>query len=273
MSSARAEALENLLQIIDVLREPDGCPWDRKQTVDSMATYVLEEAYELVEKIEQGDDAGTREELGDLLMVLALICRIAGETGRFDIAQAADSIREKVIRRHPHVFADSQAKDADEALVSWESVKRAEREAAEVDASALAGLPIAMPALGRAARMCEKGVAAGFRWDSAAGAWAKVEEELGELREALEGTDLDASKVRPTGEARERIEAELGDLLLAGAFFGQYIGLDPERALRTALRRFEDRFRRMEAGLGAPIEDFDLPSLVAAWEVAKKETG
>ena len=270
MPSTRAQAFEKLLQIVDALREPDGCPWDRKQTVESMATYVLEEAYELVEKIELGDDAGTNEELGDLLMVLALICRIAAESERFDIEQAADAIREKVVRRHPHVFGERpEAQDAEEALASWESVKRAEREEAEVDASALAGLPIAMPALGRAARLCEKAVAAGFRWDSAAGAWAKVEEELGELRQALEGTDLGAAKVRPEGEARARIEEELGDLLLAGAFFGQYIGLDPERALRSALRRFEDRFRSMEAGLGAPIADFDLPALVAAWERAK----
>lgn len=270
MPSTRAQAFEKLLQIVDALREPDGCPWDRKQTVESMATYVLEEAYELVEKIELGDDAGTNEELGDLLMVLALICRIAAESERFDIEQAADAIREKVVRRHPHVFGERpEARDADEALASWESVKRAEREQAEVDASALAGLPIAMPALGRAARLCEKAVAAGFRWDSAAGAWAKVEEELGELRQALEGTDLDAAKVRPEGEARARIEEELGDLLLAGAFFGQYIGLDPERALRSALRRFEDRFRRMEVGLGAPIADFELAALVEAWEAAK----
>jgi MazG family protein len=270
MPSARAEALEKLLQIVDALREPDGCPWDRKQTVASMATYVIEEAYELVEKIELGDDAGTREELGDLLLVLALICRIASESGRFDLEEAAQAIREKVVRRHPHVFGErAEAQDAEEALASWESVKREERKDAQIDASALAGLPLALPALGRAARLCEKAVAAGFRWDTAAGAWAKVEEELGELRRALEGTDLDAAKVRPQGAARERIEAELGDLLMAGAFFGRYLGLDPERVCRDALRRFEDRFRRMEAGLAAPIDSFELPRLMEAWESAK----
>ena len=272
MTTTRAEALERLLQIVDALREPDGCPWDLKQTVPSMATYVIEEAYELVEAIEREDDAATAEELGDLLMVLALICRIAGEAGRFDIAGAADGIREKVVRRHPHVFGDREAEDAEAALASWEAVKREEREQAEVDSSALAGLPVALPALGRAARVSEKAVAAGFRWDDAAGAWAKVEEELIELREALEGSDLAAAKVRFEGAVKERVEAELGDLLMAGAFFAQYVGLDPERACRAALRRFEERFRRMEEELDGPIDAHALPQLTAAWEAAKRST-
>lgn len=271
MSSSRAEAFEGLLQVVDSLREPDGCPWDRKQTVRSMAKYVIEEAYELVEAIEEDDDAHTQEELGDLLMVLTMICRIAGETGRFDIEGAARGIHEKIVRRHPHVFGDAKAEDADEALASWEAVKGEERREQEVDASALAGLPVALPALTRAARTCDKAVGSGFRWDSAEGAWAKVEEELGELRDALESTDLSAKpKLKLQGETKARVEAELGDLLMATAFFGRYVGLDPEAVCRAALRRFEGRFRSMEEGLGGPIADFDLPELMGAWAAAKE---
>jgi tetrapyrrole methylase family protein / MazG family protein len=271
MSSSRSEAIENLLQVVDALREPDGCPWDRKQTVGSMATYVIEEAYELVEAIENEDDANTCEELGDLLMVLAMICRIAAEAGRFDMERAAREIHEKIIRRHPHVFGDSEAEDAEEALASWEAVKGEERREARVDSSALAGLPVALPALARAGRTCDKAVSSGFRWETAAGAWAKVEEELGELKEALRGTDLEAGpKVKVEGEVREQVEAELGDLLMAAAFFGRYVGLDPEKVCRAALRRFEARFRHMESGLGAPLAGFDLTHLMEAWAAAKE---
>ncbi len=272
MPTPRAAAFEKLLQIIDSLREPDGCPWDLKQTVESMATYVIEEGYELVEAIEQKDDAATCDELGDLLMVLALICRIAGESGRFDMEQAAERVAEKIVRRHPHVFGDRErADDADAALASWESVKAEEREGQAEDKSALAGLPLALPALGRAARTCEKAIGSGVRWASPAGAFAKVEEELGELREALAEVDLESgAKVRLAGEQRERVESELGDLFMSTAFFARYIGLDPERACREALRRFEGRFREMESGLPEPIAECDLTTLMAAWESAKR---
>jgi len=270
MSSHRSQALEELLAVVDALREPGGCPWDRKQTVGSMARYVLEEAYELVEAIEKEDDEHTAEEVGDLLMVLAMICRIAGETGRFDLERAARGIREKIVRRHPHVFGDVEAADAEEALASWEAVKAEERRAAEVDASALAGLPVAMAALARAGRTCDKAVAAGFRWASPAGAWAKVEEELGELRAALAETDLDAGeRVELAPEIRGRVEDELGDLLMAGAFFGRYLGLDPEQLCRAALRRFEARFRDMEARLGGSLDGRALSELMEAWTEAK----
>jgi MazG family protein len=271
MPTPRATAFERLLQLIDSLREPDGCPWDLKQTVQSMASCVIEEGYELVEAIEQNDDGATCDELGDLLMVLALICRIASEEGRFDMEQAAERVADKIVRRHPHVFGDrAKAKDSDEALASWESVKAEERAGKVEDQSALAGLPIALPALARAARTCEKAIGSGFRWKNPAGALAKVSEELAELRQALEPVDLEAgAKVRLAGKQRERVEEELGDLLMATAFFGRYIGLDPERACRGALRRFEGRFRDMEASLGVRIADCDLETLMEAWEAAK----
>jgi MazG family protein len=276
MSSSRSEALENLLSLIDALRTPEGgCPWDLKQTVKSMATYVIEEGFELVEAIENEDDEATAEELGDLMMVLALICRIASEAGRFDMQTAADTVAEKIVRRHPHVFGEKdKAGDADEALANWEAVKADERKGGEQDGSVLAGLPVALPALARAARTCEKAIGAGFRWDTPAGAFDKVVEELGELRQAMEGQDLDAAaKVRFHGEQLTRVEAELGDLLMAGAFFGRYIGIDPERACRQALRRFEKRFRHMEGRLPGPMNEQDLDTMMSAWVSAKEEVG
>lgn len=274
MSTSRSEALEKLLCIIDALREPEGCPWDRKQTVKSMASFVIEEGYELIEAIENDDDEGTVEELGDVLMVLFLIARIASEGGRFDIERAAREVSEKLVRRHPHVFGDQQADDADAVLVNWEAIKKEERQDAEKDASALAGLPIALPALLRAARACGKARSVGFQWETAVGAFEKVGEELGELTEALAETDLGAEpRVKLDPETKARVSEELGDLLMAGAFLGDYLRIDPEEACREALRRFETRFRHMESGLEGELTGRSLEELMAAWGVAKRALG
>ena len=205
------------------------------------------------------------------MMVLAMIGRIASEEGRFDLEQAAEGVADKLVRRHPHVFGGADAEDAEEALERWEAVKSAERAEKGEDTSALAGLPRGLPALARASRTCEKAIGSGFRWDTAAGALAKVEEELDELRGALEGVDLDRPKPRPEGPARERVEAELGDLLMATGFFARYLGLDPEACLREALRRFEGRFRAMEARLEGPLSEQGLERLMEAWEAAKQD--
>ncbi|MCA8979912.1 MAG: nucleoside triphosphate pyrophosphohydrolase, partial [Planctomycetes bacterium] len=252
----RSRALAELAAVVDRLREPDGCPWDKKQTPESMARYLLEEGHELVEAIEAGDDGEATEEAGDLLMVVFMICRIAEEAGRFDLAAAARAVKEKLVRRHPHVFGDVSVEGADEVLSNWEAIKQREREDKEVDSSALAGLPKGLAALQRAERMCEKAAAAGFRWPTPAGALAKLDEEHGELHEALKGAPLDGSdRPRLEGELRERVEHELGDLLLSAAYLGHYLRIDPEAALRSALRRFEGRFRAMEGdGEGALAE-------------------
>lgn len=256
-SDARIAALERLVAIVDRLRAPDGCPWDRKQTLATMAPCLLEEAYETVEAIDRGDDGATSEEAGDVLMVIALIARIAQDENRFDLARAANAIADKLVRRHPHVFGDVRANDADAALASWESVKRKEREGKKEDSSALAGIPIALPALQRARRVCEKAIAAGFRWSDASQAVAKIAEEDRELAEALRGDD------------RSRVEHELGDVLLAGAFAAAYLDLDPERLCRDALRRFESRFREMERRLGQPLSAHSRESLLAEWAKVK----
>ena len=263
----RGEAFNRLLEIVDKLRAPDGCPWDRKQTVETMAPHLIEESYELLEAVESGADSDIVEEAGDVMMVVAMICRIAEEAGRFDLGDASRAIADKLVRRHPHVFGEEKITEAEEVVGRWEAIKKAERAGKDEDASALAGVPKALPALQRAQRTCEKAVAAGFAWEDARGALAKLKEEVEELEAELEGV---ASADDLQGEQRERAQAELGDVLLAGAQLGNYLGIDPESACRAAVRRFEERFRRMESSLGeGGVTGHPLARLIAAWEEAK----
>lgn len=269
----RIEALRHLVGVVDRLREPDGCPWDREQTEASMAPALIEEAHELQEAIETGSAADSSEEAGDVLMNVVLIARIAMEAGRYDLGDVARGISEKLVRRHPHVFGEVQVEDSAGVLRNWEEIKRAERAEKDADTSALAGVPAALPALQRAARTCGKAVSAGFRWQDVGGALAKVREELGELEHELPAEAL-AAEGEPVLEdrVRERVEQELGDLLLAGAFLGRYLGIDPERATREAVRRFDGRFRSMEQALGGTLEGRGLPELLEAWRAAKERT-
>jgi ATP diphosphatase len=269
----RIDALRRLVGIVDRLRAPDGCPWDREQTLASVAPHLVEEAHELVEAIESGDEAHTVEEAGDLLMGIALLARIAEQAGRFDLARIAGGVGDKLVRRHPHVFGDVTAGSADEALRNWEAIKRAERAEKEQDSSALAGVPVALPALQRAQRMGGKALSAGFRWDETGGALAKLREEVEELADEVESSGLAASREAvPTAEQRERLEHELGDVLIAAAFLGNYLKLDPERAARAAIRRFEARFRAMERDLGRALSSCTLDEMMRAWQRAKDET-
>ena len=272
LNDPRVRAFARLVEIVDRLRAPDGCPWDRKQTVDTMAPHLVEEAHEAVEAIETKKDGATAEELGDLLMVVALIAKIAEEGGRFDLATVGRAVSDKLIRRHPHVFGEVQVDGAEAVLANWEAIKKKEREGKEEDASALAGVPANLPALHRAARLCGKAVSAGFRWSDVGGAVEKLAEEHAELVEALAKSGLDRDAKAPaTREQRAHVEHELGDVLLAAAFLAQYLDLDPERLAREAARRFEGRFRAMERALGRPMKDLPLPELVAAWQRAKRE--
>lgn len=266
----RAEAFARLLSIVDRLRAPDGCPWDRKQTIQSMAPHLVEEAHEALEAIETGTDAQIAEEAGDVMMVVALICRIGEEAGRFDLAQSAHAISDKLIHRHPHVFGELKVDSAEQVVVNWEAIKKAEREGKQEDASALAGVPVSLPALQRAQRLCGKAMSAGFRWASVEGAVAKVREEQRELDAALRASGLDRDAKAPaTAEQRAHVEHELGDLILAAAYLAKYLDLDAEKLARDAARRFERRFRSMESGLGRPMKDQSLTELMSAWEAAK----
>ena len=262
------DGLARLLAIVDRLRAPDGCPWDLEQTVESMASSLVEEAFEAAEAIDRacesatGDDGDVTEELGDLLMVVCLIAKIAAQDGRFDLGAVARAVSEKLVRRHPHVFGDVEVDGSEVAIKNWERIKQAEREQKETDASALAGVPAALPALQRADRLAAKSISAGFRWSDVSGAFAKLREEVGELSQVLADPVPDP----------ERLESELGDVLLAGAFLGRYLEIDPERATRRALRRYERRFRSMEAEIGEPLSRRSLPELIEAWKRAKERT-
>lgn len=269
----RSAAFARLIAIVDRLRAPDGCPWDRKQTIASLAPHLIEEAHEAVEAIETKGDAEIAEEAGDLLMVIAMICRIAEDSGRFDLARACDSIADKLVRRHPHVFGTVEVGSADEVLKNWEAIKKTERAAKQEDSSALAGVPAALPALHRAQRICSKAVSAGFKWSSVAGAFAKLGEEQVELRDALAraGLDRDANAAA-SPEARAAVEHELGDVLIAAAFLATYLSLDPEKLARDAVRRFEARYRAMESALDRPLAEHSEKELIRAWERAKRNT-
>lgn len=263
----RLDALARLCAIVDRLRAPDGCPWDREQTLASMAPSLVEEAHEALEAIETEGDEAVVEELGDLLMAVTLIARIAQDERRFDLADAARAVGDKLLRRHPHVFGEVQVEGSAQVLANWERIKQEERREKQADASALAGVPRALPALQRAQRLAAKAIAAGFRWSDARGALAKLDEELGELHAVL---DDEAGAQAPAAARDERVREELGDVLLAAAFLGHYLDVDPEQAAREALRRFERRFRSMEAEAGAPLSERSPEELLAAWSRAKQ---
>lgn len=272
LEDPRLVAFGRLLAIVDRLRAPDGCPWDRKQSIESMAPHLVEEAHETVDAIETKGDAETAEEAGDLLMVIAMICRIAEEAGRFDLSTASNAIADKLVRRHPHVFGTVEVDSADEVVRNWEAIKKGERTDKAEDASALAGVPAAMPALQRASRMCGKAVSAGFRWSSVEGALAKLTEEHGELRDALSQAGLEpAQRATATPAEHAAVEHELGDVLLAAAFLATYLELDPEKLCRAAVRRFEGRFRALEKALDRPLAEHTEAELVAAWERVKRD--
>jgi len=252
--------VERLLAIMALLRDPErGCPWDREQDFASIAPYTLEEAYEVEDAIRRGDFEALRDELGDLLLQVVYHARMAEEAGRFAFPDVVASIVAKLVRRHPHVFGDAEVEDAEAQTHSWEALKADERaRATDGRAGALDGVPGALPALARSAKLQRRAARVGFDWADDDGALAKLEEELGEL----------AAEVR-AGGPRERVEAELGDLLFAAASLARRLALDPETALRAANARFEARFRAMEARLearGRAPEEFDRDEWLALWK-------
>jgi MazG family protein len=263
--SAASDAMERLLGVMDRLRDPGGCPWDREQTLRTLTPYLLEEAHEVIEAIETGDAAHHKEELGDLLFQVVFQARIAREEGKFDFAQVCDAITEKLTRRHPHVFGDVSVSGSREVVKNWERIKADERKAkGEAPRSAIGGVPVALPALVRAERLTEKAGAVGFDWPDAKSVLAKVREELAELEEAMAGKDAAA------------VEHELGDLLFAVANLGRWVKVHPEEALRATLRRFEARFHFIEDRLrerGRSPRESTLEEMDALWNEAKKSLG
>jgi nucleoside triphosphate diphosphatase len=266
---AAAPDLLRLLDIMARLRDPErGCPWDRAQSFATIAPYTIEEAYEVAEACEQGDMAALKDELGDLLFQVVFHARMAEEAGLFAFNDVARAIADKMLRRHPHVFADAVIADAAAQTVAWEEHKAAERRAkAAADggapASALDGVDAALPALTRALKLQARAARVGFDWPTPPPILDKIEEEIGELREAMD-----------QGAAPAAIEDEVGDLLFAVVNLARRLAIDPEQALRGACRKFDRRFRRVEALLaeaGSAPDSASLDEMEAQWKRAKAE--
>lgn len=264
----RPRSFENLVAIMDRLRGPGGCPWDREQTYETLRGYLLEESYEVAEAIDAGDPAGLCEELGDLLFQIVFLSRLAKENGRFEAADVVEGIATKMIRRHPHVFGDDTAEDAQDVLRKWEEIKRREKAssgAAEShQPSVLDGVPRALPALLKAQRLGSKAARVGFDWPDAPSVLEKVDEEAAELRRAVASGDRDG--------ARE----EIGDLLFSVAMLARRLDIDPEGALEAANRKFRERFARVEGALrsrGIAVESAGIDELDRLWNETKSADG
>jgi tetrapyrrole methylase family protein / MazG family protein len=263
---------EKLVALQARLRAPNGCPWDREQTHSSLRTYLIEEAYEVLDALESGDDAKFAEEMGDLLLQIVFHSQIASEEARFTIADVIREIHEKMVRRHPHVFGEKRAKDAAEVLKNWEKIKSEERSVKrakvldnakqkENPESLLAGVPRGLPAALEGFQLTRRAARIGFDWDDAEGIFEKIREEGAELRHALETKD------------QPRIEEEIGDLLFAAVNLARFVQVDPEIALKKANAKFATRFRAMERlarDNGRELAEIPRPEMEALWETAKR---
>jgi len=253
------EGFDKLLATVARLRAPDGCPWDRKQTTGSMAPHLLEEAFEAVDALRRGALDEMREELGDVLVNVAMISQIASEAGHFDASTVAGEAADKLVRRHPHVFGDQQAASAEIAYERWEQQKQAEKARKGDEQGALSGVPPALPALLRAYRVGQKAAKVGFDWPDRDGPRAKVDEELAELDEAIAGGDAD------------RIRDELGDALFSLCNLARHVGINPEMALQDTTDKFRRRFDAVERAFGFELKGRSLDELEAAWQRAKQD--
>jgi len=267
---------EKLVAVQARLRAPDGCPWDREQTHQSLRTYLIEEAYEVVEALESESDAKFAEEMGDLLLQIVFHSQIAREEGRFTVAEVIREIHDKMIRRHPHVFGKTRAKDSAEVLRNWEQIKAEERrsgsdqsdskskENVPKETSLLDGVSRALPATLEGFQLTRKASRIGFDWEDANGVFEKMQEEIEELNKALKETD-------PL-----KTEEELGDLLFAAVNLSRFLKIDPEIALKKANAKFSCRFREMERLArknGREFKDLPREEMEALWEAAKKAEG
>jgi len=261
-ASQHPDPLRRLEEVVAQLRDPTtGCPWDLEQTHQSLVPYVLEEAHEVADAIRHGDDRHLKEELGDLLLQVVLHARIAGEDNRFDLDAIAEGISDKLIRRHPHVFADAEASDSEAVRRSWEAIKAVEKGGQAPSTSPLSdqltGKVRGQPALAGAMTISKKAAKAGFEWDDMAGVWDKVHEELDELKEAVASGN--------NAHAQE----ELGDVLFTLVNVARWCGIDPESGLAGTNQRFLNRFSRVEAALGGNLQGRSINELEDLWQQAK----
>jgi tetrapyrrole methylase family protein / MazG family protein len=251
--------IERLLEIMRQLRGPGGCPWDREQTLDSLKSNLIEETYEVIDAIESGDRSELRSELGDLLLQVVFQTQICDEAGEFNFDDVVTGIADKLVRRHPHVFGDVQAATSGEVLRNWEKIKKTEK-AAETPRSLVEGIPRHLPALAKAHLVQKRVARAGFEWDEIGGVIAKLEEELAEVKEAMEQKDVAA------------IREELGDLLFSTVNLSRYLGHESEELLNENIAKFMRRFQSLENRLhaeGREIEKCSLEELEAVWVAVK----
>jgi tetrapyrrole methylase family protein/MazG family protein len=250
--------LYRLVEIMALLRSEKGCPWDRDQTFESLRQHLLEEAYEVMESIDEGKFDELQDELGDLLLQVVFNAQIAAEEGLFNIGNVIDSITEKLIRRHPHVFGNKQINSTEEQIVHWERSKVKK----EGKKSAIDGIPKILPALLRSYRMQNKAATVGFDWSDIEPVWEKVEEEWSELKEATESGD------------REKVEDELGDLLFSIVNLSRFLKTNPEDALRKTIGKFDRRFREVESEFrqrNLSLTDVSLAEMDEVWEKVKRK--
>jgi len=243
-------AFERLLVIMDELREQ--CPWDRKQTMQSLRNLTIEETYELADAILEDNQSEVKEEVGDLMLHMVFYSKIAEEKQEWDVADALNGICEKLINRHPHIYGDVEVADEEEVKKNWEQMKMKEGKK-----SVLSGVPNSLPAMVKAYRMQDKTAQVGFEWDDKGQVWEKVEEEIGELQEAIESKD------------QAHIEEEFGDVLFSMINYARFIGVDPETALEKINKKFKSRFEYIEEQSPRPLTDMSLAEMDALWNEAK----
>ena len=266
-TAAGKHYFDEIVDIIERLRASDGCPWDRKQTLETLRTPITEEAYELADAITKGKMGAVKEEAGDLLLQIVFVASLAREQGAFEMKDVVRAICDKLIRRHPHVFGTEDARDADEVLRNWERIKKEERQEKHEDLSILAGVPDGLPPLLKANRLQGKAAHVGFDWPKgdAAPLFAKLDEEIGEFKEAAGRGDA------------QNMEEELGDVLFMAVNLARYFKIDPDAALSRVCAKFKARFQLMEQMAaeeeqngGAPLSGRSLEELDALWDRAKE---
>ena len=248
---------EELVKIVSELRAPDGCPWDREQTNQSLLPYFIEEAYELIESVDEKNWENVKEELGDLLLHVVFQGSIAEQDGKFQLVESLLTVNEKLISRHPHVFGDAQADEAFHAKQNWEAAKHKEKGRD----SRLDGVPKNLPALVRAQRLQQKASYAGFDWDKVEQVWEKIHEEILELKEAQLSNN------------KKHIEEEIGDVIFAVVNLARFLDISAENSLRKTNKKFINRFKKVEEGIkeqGKEIDDATLEEMDAIWNEAKR---
>ena len=254
--------IDDLVEIIKILRSPGGCPWDMEQTHKSIRGNVIEEAYEVADAVDNDDSAALCEELGDLLMQVVFHAEMASESGEFTLDEVADGVCQKLVLRHPHVFSTVKADTVDQVLNNWDAIKKEEKHQ-QTYTDTLTSVPRAFPALLRAAKVQKRAAKVGFDWPDATGAWDKLSEEIGELRQAEQSGNADA------------VAEEMGDLLFSMVNVSRFLGIDGEEALSRATDKFIARFAAMEklaTEKGLQLKEMSLEQMDALWDAIKKNS-